>query len=80
MQSVVHPKCGRIVAFSSGKENLHGVKAVRTGSRCAIGIWFTHNPKYADKDRSIAYHMLENNINFDLFSGVNISNLNIAET
>ncbi|XP_018578753.1 prolyl 3-hydroxylase 1 [Anoplophora glabripennis] len=75
LQSVIKPKCGRTVAFSSGSENLHGVKAVKKGSRCAIGIWFTHNEKHADEDRWIAYDMLENNINFDLFSSVNISNL-----
>lgn len=69
-----------MVAFSSGKENLHGVKAVKNGSRCAIGIWFTHNGEYADKDRSIAYHLLANNINFDLFSAVNISSLNQGKT
>ncbi|KAJ8930442.1 hypothetical protein NQ314_016769 [Rhamnusium bicolor] len=75
IQSIVVPKCGRLVAFSSGGENLHGVKAVTKGSRCAIGIWFTHDSKYADEDRSVAYHVLENGINFHLFSSIDISSL-----
>lgn len=65
-----------MVAFSSGSENLHGVKAVQKGSRCAIAVWFTHSEAHADEDRSIAYHVLENDINFHLFSSVNISSLN----
>ncbi|KAJ8923830.1 hypothetical protein NQ315_010412 [Exocentrus adspersus] len=75
VQSVIEPRCGRMIAFTSGSENLHGVKAVRSGSRCAIGIWFTHDEKYADEDRSIAYHVLDNDINFDMFSSVDISTL-----
>uniref|UniRef100_A0A8C8BMU1 procollagen-proline 3-dioxygenase n=1 Tax=Otus sunia TaxID=257818 RepID=A0A8C8BMU1_9STRI len=42
----VHPKCGRLVAFSSGKENPHGVWAVSRGRRCAIALWYTHSQEH----------------------------------
>uniref|UniRef100_A0A8C9NE46 procollagen-proline 3-dioxygenase n=1 Tax=Serinus canaria TaxID=9135 RepID=A0A8C9NE46_SERCA len=45
----VHPKCGRLVAFSSGKENPHGVWAVRRGRRCAIALWYTHSAEHAEQ-------------------------------
>ena len=44
------PQCGRIVAFSAGAENLHGVKGVISGSRCALALWFTHDPNYKELD------------------------------
>uniref|UniRef100_A0A8B9QZ47 procollagen-proline 3-dioxygenase n=1 Tax=Anas platyrhynchos TaxID=8839 RepID=A0A8B9QZ47_ANAPL len=44
----VRPKCGRLVAFSSGKENPHGVRAVSRGRRCAIALWYTHSQEHAD--------------------------------
>ncbi|XP_045470805.1 prolyl 3-hydroxylase 1-like [Harmonia axyridis] len=59
-QSTVHPSCGKMVAFSSGVENLHGVKAVRRGTRCAIGLWFTFNPEYKENYRDLAYDVIEN--------------------
>uniref|UniRef100_A0A8C0BS21 procollagen-proline 3-dioxygenase n=1 Tax=Buteo japonicus TaxID=224669 RepID=A0A8C0BS21_9AVES len=45
----VHPKCGRLVAFSSGKENPHGVWAVSRGRRCAIALWYTHSQEHAEQ-------------------------------
>lgn len=54
-----------MVAFSSGGENLHGVKAVRKGSRCALGIWFTFDSERTDKDREKAKYLLDNNLSFD---------------
>ena len=36
----VKPRCGRLVGFSAGRENLHGVLGVTKG-RCAIALWFT---------------------------------------
>lgn len=50
-----------MVAFSSGVENLHGVKAVTEGTRCAIGIWFTLDPKESE-DRQFAMNLIENEI------------------
>ncbi|KAA0185986.1 hypothetical protein HAZT_HAZT005329 [Hyalella azteca] len=58
VQSSVTPKCGRMVAFSAGPENPHGVKAVRRGSRCALALWFTHDAKHRDKDRILAETLL----------------------
>lgn len=53
-QAKVRPKCGRLVAFSSGKENPHGVRAVSRGRRCAIALWYTHSQEHAEqvKDRA----------------------------
>lgn len=64
-----------MVAFSSGRENLHGVKAVQKGSRCALAIWFTFNPEHADKDRQKARYIIEKNLSFDSTSDeVSITN------
>ncbi|XP_044257307.1 prolyl 3-hydroxylase 1-like [Tribolium madens] len=58
IQSVINPRCGKMVAFSSGSENLHGVRAVKKGSRCAIAIWFTFDPKHAETDRDEAWNVI----------------------
>ncbi|XP_009997249.1 PREDICTED: prolyl 3-hydroxylase 3 [Chaetura pelagica] len=55
----VHPKCGRLVAFSSGKENPHGVWAVSRGRRCAVALWYTHSPEHAEQDRVKAEELME---------------------
>ncbi|XP_008497390.2 prolyl 3-hydroxylase 3 [Calypte anna] len=55
----VHPKCGRLVAFSSGKENPHGVWAVGRGRRCAIALWFTHSQEHAEQERVKAEELME---------------------
>ncbi|KAM9315830.1 prolyl 3-hydroxylase 2 [Gastrophryne carolinensis] len=47
----VKPKCGRLVGFSSGGENPHGVKAVTKGQRCAVALWFTLDPLYRELER-----------------------------
>ncbi|KAF7236979.1 Prolyl 3-hydroxylase 2 [Varanus komodoensis] len=47
----VKPKCGRMISFSSGGENPHGVKAVTKGQRCAVALWFTLNPLYRELER-----------------------------
>uniref|UniRef100_F7FH76 procollagen-proline 3-dioxygenase n=1 Tax=Monodelphis domestica TaxID=13616 RepID=F7FH76_MONDO len=44
----IKPKCGRMVSFSSGRENPHGVKAVTKGQRCAVALWFTLDPLYRE--------------------------------
>ena len=44
----VVPKCGRMVGFSAGKENMHGVTAVTKGKRCAVALWFTQDPNYEE--------------------------------
>uniref|UniRef100_A0A4X2MAR2 procollagen-proline 3-dioxygenase n=1 Tax=Vombatus ursinus TaxID=29139 RepID=A0A4X2MAR2_VOMUR len=48
----IKPKCGRMVSFSSGRENPHGVKAVTKGQRCAVALWFTLDPLYRELVRS----------------------------
>ncbi|XP_071505938.1 prolyl 3-hydroxylase 1-like [Diadema antillarum] len=47
-QSVVTPHCGRLVGFSAGSENLHGVKGVIRGRRCALAMWFTLDPRFRE--------------------------------
>ncbi|XP_013813606.1 prolyl 3-hydroxylase 3 isoform X1 [Apteryx mantelli] len=55
----VYPKCGRLVAFSSGKDNPHGVWAVSHGRRCAVALWYTHSQEYAEKERVKAEELME---------------------
>ena len=47
-QVYVSPKCGRMVGFSAGKENMHGVTAVTRGRRCAVALWFTLDPAHQE--------------------------------
>lgn len=42
------PGCGRLVGFSSGPVNPHGVTAVTGGRRCALALWFTKEKLYRD--------------------------------
>lgn len=44
----VKPSCGRLVGFSSGPVNPHGVTAVNSGRRCALALWFTKEKLYRD--------------------------------
>ncbi|XP_043935544.1 prolyl 3-hydroxylase 3 [Protopterus annectens] len=55
----VRPKCGRLVAFSSGGENPHGVQAVTSGQRCAIAMWFTHSEQNQEQERLEADELIE---------------------
>ncbi|XP_060714495.1 prolyl 3-hydroxylase 1 [Tachysurus vachellii] len=57
--AVVKPQCGRIVAFSAGKENPHGVRAVTKGQRCAVALWFTLDPRHNEKERIQAEELLK---------------------
>ncbi|KAG8434299.1 hypothetical protein GDO86_012614 [Hymenochirus boettgeri] len=47
----VRPQCGRMVGFSSGAENPHGVYAVTKGQRCAVALWFTLDPRHNERER-----------------------------
>lgn len=51
------PQCGRLVAFNAGE--YHGVKAVTSGRRCAIAVWFTLDRHKAEKSRQAAYEWVE---------------------
>ncbi|GCC17100.1 hypothetical protein chiPu_0017449 [Chiloscyllium punctatum] len=50
----VKPRCGRVVGFSSGAENPHGVQAVTKGQRCAVALWFTLDPRHKERERIAA--------------------------
>lgn len=54
----VRPKCGRLVAFSSGGENPHGVWAVTRGRRCAIALWYTLSPEHMEQERAQAEELM----------------------
>ncbi|XP_012938387.1 prolyl 3-hydroxylase 1 [Aplysia californica] len=45
-QVSLRPKCGRLVGFNAGE--FHGVRAVKSGQRCALALWFTHNPNFKE--------------------------------
>lgn len=51
-QAQVRPRCGRLVAFSSGVENPHGVWAVTQGRRCSLALWHTWAPEHGEQVRS----------------------------
>lgn len=38
------PKKGRLLMFTSGKENVHKVEKVTAGTRYAMTVAFTHKP------------------------------------
>jgi len=38
---LVRPKAGRMIAFTSGDSNIHGVQKITRGVRCALNIWLT---------------------------------------
>ncbi|KAK3863986.1 hypothetical protein Pcinc_030285 [Petrolisthes cinctipes] len=58
-ESAVNPECGRLVGFSSGPDNPHGVLPVLEGSRCAIGMWFTHDRRHKEVERTLAELLLK---------------------
>uniref|UniRef100_A0A672Q3F5 procollagen-proline 3-dioxygenase n=1 Tax=Sinocyclocheilus grahami TaxID=75366 RepID=A0A672Q3F5_SINGR len=55
----VKPRCGRMVGFSSGGENPHGVRAVTRGQRCAVALWFTLDPLYRELERLQADEVIQ---------------------
>ncbi|XP_075058400.1 prolyl 3-hydroxylase 2 [Mixophyes fleayi] len=57
--AAIKPKCGRLVGFSSGGENPHGVKAVTKGQRCAVALWFTLDPMYRELERLQADEVIQ---------------------
>ncbi|XP_019647021.1 PREDICTED: prolyl 3-hydroxylase 3-like [Branchiostoma belcheri] len=50
-EATVQPRCGRLVAFSSGPENPHGVQAVLQGRRCALAMWYTLDKQHDERIR-----------------------------
>ncbi|KAI1889284.1 hypothetical protein AGOR_G00177580 [Albula goreensis] len=70
----IKPKCGRMVGFSSGGENPHGVRAVTDGQRCAVAIWFTLNPLFREMERLQADEVMESLNNKNQWEhGININ-------
>ena len=55
-QAKVKPRCGRLVGFSAGVENLHGVLGIKSGRRCAVALWFTMREK---KDETARYEAMD---------------------
>ncbi|XP_045604667.1 2-oxoglutarate and iron-dependent oxygenase domain-containing protein 3 isoform X2 [Procambarus clarkii] len=49
----VEPRSGRVSAFTSGSENLHYVERVTSGTRFAITVSFTCDPKHAINDPTL---------------------------
>ncbi|KAM4687214.1 LOW QUALITY PROTEIN: prolyl 3-hydroxylase 3, partial [Rhinophrynus dorsalis] len=45
----LRPRCGRLVVFSSGGENAHGIRAVTQGRQCALALWFTESAEHAEQ-------------------------------
>ena len=45
IEQTVEPKAGRVVIFSSGKENPHYVDRVTSGNRYVLAFWFTCDPE-----------------------------------
>lgn len=43
-RSIIPLKCGRMVVFESGPQNIHGVNTFETGNRYAIDLWFATHP------------------------------------
>lgn len=58
VEAIVKPKCGRMVAFSAGFENLHGVLGIKQGTRCALPVWFTLDKKHDEQQRYDAKEIL----------------------
>jgi hypothetical protein len=44
IRTEINPRCGKVIAFSSGTENMHGVGGVSKGKRCMLRVWLTKNP------------------------------------
>lgn len=58
-EQYVTPKCGRMVGFSAGPENMHGVTAVTKGRRCAVALWFTLDPEHKEETIENARKILD---------------------
>lgn len=51
---LLRPRTGRMVSFTAGPENLHGVNEVTNGTRCVVALWLTTDPT-----RAAAAHELD---------------------
>lgn len=46
-KAYVAPRAGRMVAFSAGASNIHGVTKLTRGVRCALAVWLTDDENKA---------------------------------
>ncbi|GFO39642.1 prolyl 3-hydroxylase 1 [Plakobranchus ocellatus] len=51
-QVSIRPTCGRLVGFNAG--HFHGVRAVKSGTRCALALWFTLDPYFKELAHVVA--------------------------
>ena len=50
---LVWPRAGRLLAFTSGVENVHQVRRVAHGARYAIAMWFTLSAEHRQDEREL---------------------------
>lgn len=51
---LVAPRAGRLLAFTSGFENLHQVQPIRNGDRFALSVWFKRlTPEGQENSRTL---------------------------
>ncbi|XP_037071749.1 prolyl 3-hydroxylase 3-like [Pollicipes pollicipes] len=50
----VRAHCGRLVGFSAGTENPHGVLAVTAGTRYALAMWYTETAAQREDEKMVA--------------------------
>lgn len=72
LDNLVTPRCGRMVAFSAGSENLHGVRGILKGRRCALALWFTQDETYLEYERVLAWAILERVRSVGPYDGKNV--------
>ncbi|XP_014228450.1 2-oxoglutarate and iron-dependent oxygenase domain-containing protein 3-like [Trichogramma pretiosum] len=53
VNTTVEPRKGRVLMFTSGKENLHAVEKVTSGTRMAFTVAFTCDKKFATPDPTL---------------------------
>lgn len=46
-RTIVQPLMGRMVAFTAGAENLHGITKLTRGTRCVLSVWLTDDEEAA---------------------------------
>lgn len=49
----IQPSCGKVVMFSSGQENMHGVRGVTEGRRCMLRTWLTKDQTKGKTQQSL---------------------------
>jgi len=52
------PQCGKMAIFTSGSENIHGVKPIFEGERCVLAMWYSFNQDYEEPEIDLAKQVL----------------------